>query len=350
MSEPAFIQNPRRAPRAPARCRAKVICTEGVLDADTEDIGSHGAQVISPRRVNKGEPLKLAFSNDRLPDQLKLTGRVAWASAQPPYRLGVAFDAAGLADATHWFERLVAAHPDIRLVRRLPERIPLDAMLYLGAPPRFVVDFTREEGTLLRGVGSGASVGELLSRFHDERRVMERALFSLLAHQHLTLSRGASVHPEAWRRILSELEATLAIEELKPAPPQESWWRPPAAPEPARAAPEAAVGPSCTPVPTPAPLADARAALRTLEAVGGWGVRPTHLPDYRGAGVGWRAGPAPRSADAQDCLDRARAELAAGRVNWALALLRRALALAPGDAEIAGALGALAFKGRNPGR
>jgi hypothetical protein len=36
-------------------------------------------------------------------------------------------------------------------------------------------------------------------------------------------------------------------------------------------------------------------------------------------------------------------------VNGALSLLRRALALAPGDAEIADELGKLAFKGRTPG-
>lgn len=344
MSEIGFIQNPRRAPRAPARCRAKVICPAGIFEADTEDVGSHGCQVVSPRAVKKGEPLKLTLMNDRLTEPVRLTGRVAWASAQPPYRLGVAFDAEALRDAARWFERLVAAHPDIKLARRIPERISADAMIYLGAPPRFVVDFTREEVAVLRAVGSGLSAGELLDRFRGARPTTERALFSLLAHQHLTLSRGASVHPEAWRKILSELEASFALEELRPVAPHEAWWRPPAAP---------AVAPAPTPPPaptaTPVPL-EPRAMARAVDGGVAWGARSAPVPDYRGAGVGWRAGPAARSADAQECFDRAREEIAAGRVNGALALLRRALALAPGDPEIAGALGALAFRGREPGR
>jgi hypothetical protein len=38
--------------------------------------------------------------------------------------------------------------------------------------------------------------------------------------------------------------------------------------------------------------------------------------------------------------------VAAGEINGAIALLRRALVLAPGDAEIAAMLGKLAFKDR----
>jgi hypothetical protein len=50
------------------------------------------------------------------------------------------------------------------------------------------------------------------------------------------------------------------------------------------------------------------------------------------------AAPPPRSVEAQGCYERALAELQAGRVVGGTVLLRRALALAPGDPEIAGAL------------
>jgi Flp pilus assembly protein TadD len=61
--------------------------------------------------------------------------------------------------------------------------------------------------------------------------------------------------------------------------------------------------------------------------------------------VGWRRTRG-RSPEAQAVFDRALEELQSGTVNGAIALLRRALQLAPGDAEIAQALGKLAFKDR----
>jgi cytochrome c-type biogenesis protein CcmH/NrfG len=57
------------------------------------------------------------------------------------------------------------------------------------------------------------------------------------------------------------------------------------------------------------------------------------------AGTGWRGGVTTRSRDAQEALDLGRTELAAGRTRSALAHLRRALQVAPGDAEIAAEVG-----------
>lgn len=350
MTPLAYIENPRRAPRAPARCSTKVICSAGIFEAETEDVGSHGCQIVSPRAVKQGEPVKLTISSARLADALRLSGRVAWASARAPWRLGVAFEEGALGDSGRWFDRFVAAHPGLASARRIPPRIPVEAMIYLGPPPRFLIDFDRHEAALLRAVGSGTSIGELLARLQDDRGPTQRALFSLLAHQHLTLARGASVHPEAWKRILADLEATLAVEglaaaptppPLRPAPPPR---RPPVA-APTPVPPAVPVRPA----PTPLPL-EARAFARGIDSGAAW-TAPSRAPtpDFAGAGVGWRAPAGPRSSEAQECLDLAAAELEAGRAHRALALLRRALALAPGDAEIAGAIGKLAFKDRLPG-
>ena len=68
-------------------------------------------------------------------------------------------------------------------------------------------------------------------------------------------------------------------------------------------------------------------------------------PDFAGAGVGWRKTGA-RSPEAQAAYERALAELQAGSVAGAIALLRRALALAPGDPQIAAELGKHAFRNR----
>ena len=57
------------------------------------------------------------------------------------------------------------------------------------------------------------------------------------------------------------------------------------------------------------------------------------------AGTGWRGGARLRSREAQEAFDLGRTELAAGRGSSAMAHLRRALQLAPGDPEIASEIG-----------
>lgn len=357
MASPGYIENSRRAPRTPARCRAKIICPAGVFEAETEDIGSQGCQIVSPRAMRRGEPMKITLAHERLSDVLQVAARVAWASSSAPWRVGVAFEDHEFERCERWFDRLVASFPGLTILRRIPDRIPVDTMVYLGPPPRFLVDFDRHEAAILRAIGSGTSVGELMAQLKDEWPAKQRALFSLLAHQHLTLSRGASVHPDSWKRILADLESSLAVEGLRQAPPPLAApvYRPPSARMPAaspfgpRPLPHAgppplptAAGPALTPAP------EARGTARGIDAGNGWaaGGSPRHTPppDFMGAGVGWRGISGGRTPEAQACFDRAREEIRAGRVGGALALLRKALAMSPGDAEIAGELGKLAFK------
>ncbi len=424
MSE--FVQNPRRAPRAPARCLTSVVSAQGTFEATTEDVGGHGCQLVSPRLVRKGEPVQLVVAHEAVKQPLRVAGRVAWASERPPWRLGIAYDEGSHAQSLAWFDELLAGVPGLSTFKRIPDRIPLDTTVYLAAPPRFVVDLTPDEVSLLRALGSGTSVAELRALLRDRWPQVQRALFSLLAHQHVTLVRGSSVHPDAWRRILSEAEASLAVESLRsgpvpelgpspsilstlPAPPRgpapawqapppaagappqaQPWspstaaapvpfvpapaWRPPpapGAPDPATAAasdedepaswlvPAVEMMPASWPVATPAaspsatpppdPQVTPRGANRGLDEGAAWGTPTAPAPLIGGAPWGPTAEPAPRpggappppsvrSAEAQGCYDRALAELEAGRVMGATALLRRALALSPGDPEIQGAL------------
>jgi Flp pilus assembly protein TadD len=61
-------------------------------------------------------------------------------------------------------------------------------------------------------------------------------------------------------------------------------------------------------------------------------------PGAATAGTGWRGVARSRSREAQEAYDLGRLELDAGRTSSALAHLRRALQLAPGDADVASAL------------
>lgn len=396
-----FIVNPRRAPRAPARCRAAVVSTQGWFEAETEDIGSMGCQLVSPRFVRKGDLVRLDVTNPKVAESMKVSGRVAWVSPQAPWRVGIAFDDGSREAAARWFDALVAAHPGLGGYRRVPDRIRADATVYLGPPPRFLLDFTADEAMLLRQIASGARLDELMVRLRDRWPVAQRALFSLVARQAITFQRGQAVHPDSWKKILSDVEASLAVEALgkepaplvaPPPPPPAPRAPPPVStpsppPGPYRPVPAASVyapppgvsaraalrdaetwaAPAHAPAHAPAPLLDlppddgpplevatpAAAAswsapgsepARTVSSAPGLAT-PVPAPDFAGAGGGWRSART-RSAEAQAVYERALEELQAGSVNGALALLRRALQLAPGDPEIAHALGALAFKDR----
>ncbi len=408
-----FIVNPRRAPRAPARCRTAVVSASGSFEAETEDIGAYGCQVVSPRGVRKGDSVRITIANDKVPGPLQVTGHVAWVSSRFPWRVGIAFDEGAIPETSAWFQRLIDAHPGLQTLRRLPDRIPVEAVVYLGAPPRFVVDFTEDEAALLRAISSGARIDDLMARFRSRGAAIERALFSLIARSAITLVRGQAVHPSRWKGILDEVEALLAVESMGMgpktliAPPPDPAFEPRAPTPPPIPPPAPAPGPRATPpapnpragppepivlpfdtargrktplpgdlpppvsrfgtlpqdpspvfdlpedsgltieveeptpraAPTPAPDA---AATGGLEA-------SASKPDAEGKGGGRRTSGTARSGEAQATFDRARAEFLSGNVNGAIALLRTALAQAPGDPEIAEILGRLAFRDRDPG-
>jgi hypothetical protein len=223
MARVEFIANPRRSPRTPARCRARVVSGTASFDSATEDVGRHGCQLIAPRPLRPGESLRVTLSDARVRAPLVAAARVAWSSARSPFRVGIAFDEEQLPASGRFVRELAEAYPSLTPPPRVPDRIPLDAVVHLAAPPRLVVDFTRDEVDLLRAIASGARIDELLARFRDRWPAIQTALYSLLARQHVSLSRGAAVLPEAWREILAHQEGVLAAGELAdadaPTPP-----------------------------------------------------------------------------------------------------------------------------------
>ncbi|HSM92653.1 MAG TPA: PilZ domain-containing protein [Anaeromyxobacteraceae bacterium] len=361
-----FVFNPRRAPRAPVRCRAEIAGTDGERwVTETEDVGPRGCQIVAPRRRPLGERLQISVSADGLARKLRVDGKVAWVSAAEPWRHGVAFAESDARAAVEWYEALVAKTPALAAYRGVPERLSLDATLFLGPPPR-LVDFTNEEVQVLRCVGTGISVGDLRQRLGAIWGRAQHALFSLIVRRHVVLARGASVLPNAWKEILSALETTLAVEDLErssrkrpltPPPVQRAPTPPPAiqaiqpapppraapTPPPPPAAPPAAV--AGVPAPRTSASRETRASMRAIDAGGAWsGSEPRH--DFEGAGVGWRTQPRPRSPEADGIFRRATLEAEAGKVESAIGLLRQALHLSPGDPEIAALLGRLAFRDR----
>jgi hypothetical protein len=353
-----FVFNPRRAPRAPVRCRAEVAAGNGARwTAETEDVGPRGCQIVAPQKLAAGELVNLLITTEGLSRKLSVGGKVAWISPTEPWRLGIAYAEQDAAVSADWYDALVAKNPALAAYRGVPERISVDATVFLGPPPRLVMDFTSDEIQILRCVGSGISVGELMQRLKDIWGRAQHALFSLIVRRHLVLSRGASVLPATWKQILSDLEATLAVEELERSTPR-------APPPPLPSQPFPASTPARTPAPghtfvpavsapvhaappAPAPPArpETRAGMRSLDSGGPWGAHEPHA-DFKGAGVGWRTQPRPRSPEADQLFRHASLEAEAGRVDAAIGMLRQALQMSPGDPEIAALLGRLAFRDR----
>jgi len=365
-----YIVNPRRAPRAPSRCKAKVQSAGAAWDSETEDIGPHGCQLLAPAPLARGAALQLVVGNRKLALVLQVAGRVAWVSSRPPWRMGVAFEPSAHAAAGRWFEQLVAAVPGLANVRRVPDRLPIDAMIFLGPPPKFP-DFAPDEIEVLRQVGTGVTVAGLRRKLALAWPAGLRALFALLGRSAVTVARGAAAHPESWRAVMGELGAEFAVDApiARPVPTLTPYGLrtvelPPGTPiVQAPTPPPRQPVPPVPPGPPRTPPAVQHEALFTIDDATGHaeadeievarpdyyatstatpaGPPPRPLPAVPGgasAGTGWRGVGRARTREAQEALDLGLQELEAGRLSSALAHLRNALKQAPGDADVAAAL------------
>ncbi len=308
MTAPDFLENPRRCVRAPLRCPASLTRSSGTVGTTTEDLGARGCclAVSSPSR--RGERIGLVLSWPAYDRPLSVRGTVAWASARPPWRIGVAFLDECLPEVARWLRGLIAAD---RAVLTFPEPVPghisLDATLYLAPPPSLSVDFTDEELGIMRNVRLGAPSRALLRHAGHDRRRLARAVFALLSKQALTLSSDRAADPQAWARIVSSRPATVVSDlDGDPATPTEIETFEQIRSQTAR---------------TPAPV-----------------LHPEILPELAGVPSANGLPRQPRSAELQMLLNLGLAELELDHPGDALVFLRRALVLAPGDPEIAKAI------------
>lgn len=194
-----FIQNPRRVPRAPVRCEARIALADGGYWASpTSDYGPHGCQVLSPMPLAPGTRVFVELVNERVPEPVGLAGRVAWRAKDPPWRMGVHFDESSFGAAGGFFERLAAAYPGIDAYDRAPDRIPEDAPLAPAPPPESRPPLTEDEEELLVLVGAGARAGALGASFAGGRDRAVHAMFALLARRYLVVGEPDAEAAAAW--------------------------------------------------------------------------------------------------------------------------------------------------------
>lgn len=200
-----FIENPRRTPRAPVRCEARIAMREGGFWASpTSDYSPRGCQVISPEPLEPGGRIFLELSNDRIDGAVELAGRVAWCSRAPPWHAGIAFDEGSLAAARAFFDRLAALYPGFDTYGRAPERIAADAPL-APAPPSGPEPFlTDHEAQVLRAVGPGRAAGSLRDRFRGPAAdAALNAMFALLGRRFVVVGPPDSAAAAGWAVLLA---------------------------------------------------------------------------------------------------------------------------------------------------
>ena len=199
----AFIENPRRSPRAPVRCEGRIaLRAGGYFPSPTSDYGSRGCQVVAPQELPPGTRVFVELRNERIAAPVQLAGRVAWIAKQAPWRMGVAFDEASLPAAEGFFVRLAAAYPGIDTYGQAPDRIPDDAPVAPTAPPELEPLLSEDEALVLRALGPGLRVSALRAKLGSEFGRALHGVFSLLGRKYLRIGDPDRASAAAWARFL----------------------------------------------------------------------------------------------------------------------------------------------------
>jgi hypothetical protein len=276
------LVNPRRAPRVPVRVAVELRDRQAAIRAESEDLGPRGLQVVSPRALAPGRVVDVRLHCAGVGEVVHAQARVVWARAAAPARLGLGFPRP--ASPRDWFDMFLRHdRAAAAAAARVPDRLPREAGLWLGEPPRLVTDFSADEVSVLRRIGTGTTAGALVDRLGPGRERARGAVFALLSRRLLVRSAALAVDPEAWEAVLSAAEAAIVLEQRE---------------------------------------------ARLAAAAGG------------AAANGLAAGPAPpvREPRVQALYDQGLAHLAAGKTRLAVERFREALEIAPGDEAIGGAV------------
>ena len=198
----AFISNHRKTLRFRLRCSAQVAAGGMLLDAHTEDIGSHGCRMVMGRRLEPRTPLRLFVDGPRQAPPLWVEALVVWAGSEPAYQHGMAFAVEDRPAAQRWFDGLAEQSPELLFQDRVPDRVELQARVFVAPVPPQPTPLGDEEAAVVRLACSGATVADLRERLGPDWSRAQRALFALLSRGLLTLDAAEAGNPDAWRPLL----------------------------------------------------------------------------------------------------------------------------------------------------
>ena len=290
----AFVQNPRKFPRIQAKYRVVVSHGGAGWSAETFDVSATGCQIVTPRPLQVGTVAKLVIEVPQLSQPLSVFGSVAWVADQGRIRVGIVFaERQPDGDPAAWFKKLLATQPGIEgSMRRLPERLPMETKLFLRPPPQFIFDFGPDEVALLKALGDGITIANLVRKGPFSAAQVARMVFALLEQRIITLSLGEAAPAWKWKAALADFESQggerqpAQAPSPRPLPPPIARPDPPPPARPAPAPEAAAKAPVA-----PAPEAAARpVAPLPRHRLPRHRLRPSRRPPR------WSAPPRPRSA------------------------------------------------------
>lgn len=196
------ITTTRRALRLPLRAEALIELDGTPCDGHAEDLGPYGCRLVSPVAFPAGTHLRLVLLSGGTASPLWAGATVVWQDAGPPWRHGVAFDAHDQRRTAAWFDGLVEHHCELFHLDRVPDRLWLDARVYVGRAPEELPRLCHEEAAVLQQACAHATVADLRRTLGADFARAQRALFSLLGRGALTLDPAEAGDPQAWRGLL----------------------------------------------------------------------------------------------------------------------------------------------------
>ena len=173
-----------------------------LLDGHTEDIGSHGCRMVMGTRLEPRTPLRLFVDGPHAAPPLRVEALVVWVGSAPTHPHGMAFAVADRPAAQRWFDGLAEEHPELLFQDRVPDRVELEARVFVAQAPRSLPPLGDEEAAVVRLACVGTTVGELRERLGADWSRAQRALFALLSRGLVTLDRAEAGDPNGWRPLL----------------------------------------------------------------------------------------------------------------------------------------------------
>ncbi len=176
---PAFIDNPRRAPRVPIALETDVVLGDIVWQAVTADLGTGGCLLLPGRALGDRSRLVLEVHGDDVDDHLTVVGSIAWQSGPC---CGIRFGHAirGM-PPQEWFLQLLAQRPYLQqLVARAPSRVSTDAVASRRVGVDLVLRLTPDEERVLSHVRRRTPLHVVQHHARLPPHYFVRAFFSLL--------------------------------------------------------------------------------------------------------------------------------------------------------------------------
>jgi hypothetical protein len=198
-----YIENPRRAPRAPIRFDARLAVRDGgFFEAETSDYGPGGCQLPTPVPLPTGARVFVELSHAATPAPCCFSGRVAWTRTDPEPRAGIAFDDGSAPPASRLFDHLARADLVAGDFPRAPDRVPVDERLAPAAPTSPLPVLSPAELVVLAALGPGATAGELRATLAARWDATVNALFALIGRGLVVAGPPDAAAAAEWKRRL----------------------------------------------------------------------------------------------------------------------------------------------------